>query len=201
MNLNNLRAISEGYDASLVEAIGADAIYECINEGANIQAIGIKASTLAKDAKQDMKDAKKLTKSDPKAAAKKYDSAISKLEQLKKECEKIEDDHIAMVFVDSFIKAFIPIAAGTAVSMFIPGSVGLLGYVVGVFGGYICGMQKSLDFSAAVEKKMTAPNKAGVDGKYDASTWWEAGQTRGATMIKFDRMITACKKAKEQLGK
>lgn len=201
MNLIDFRAISEGYSVPLVEAVGGDIIYQCIQEGANLQAIGIKTSALAKNAKDDMKNAKKLAKSDPKAAAKKYDDAINKLEQLKKECENIEDDHIAMVFIDSFVKSFIPIVAGCVGAMWLPSGVWTVAYLTGIFGGYICGMQKSLDFSAAVEKKMTSANKAGISGKPDSAVWWEVGQTRGATMVKFDRLITSCKKAKEKLGK
>lgn len=195
MEIVDLRAIAVGYDTSLVEAVGGAVLLE----GANMQAINIKTSNLAKEAKADMAEAKKLAKTDRNAAIKKFDSAISKLEKLKKECESIEDDHLAMIFVDSFIKAFVPIFAGTLLYFFMPGPVGAVGYMTGLIGGYVCGLQKTLDFSAAVEKKMTDANKAGADGKYDASTWWKAGETRGATMIYFDRLITACKQAKSQL--
>lgn len=199
MNLLDFRVISNGYDPSLVEAVGGEAIYQCINEGANLQAINIKTSALAKDAKQAMKDAKKLANTDPKSAARKYDSAISKLKELKTECEKIEDDHLAMVFVDSFIKTLIPLIAGYIVSRL--SFAGTLVYITSVLGGYVCGMSKTLDYLAAIEKGMTQINKAGPGDKMDASIWWKSGQTRGATMVKFDRMITACEKAKEQLGK
>ena len=196
MEIVDLRAIVAGYDTSLVEAVGGQVL---LDEGANMQAISIKTSDLAKEAKADMSEAKKLAKTDRKAAIKKFDSAISKLEKLKKECESIEDDHIAMVFVETFIKSFVPMFAGCLAYFFMPGPVGTVGYLPGLIGGYICGMQKTLDFSAAIEKKMTDPNKAGLDGKYDASTWWKAGATRGATMVYFDRLITACKQAKNNL--
>ena len=60
-------------------------------------------------------------------------------------------------------------------------------------------MSKVLDFSAAVDKKLTSANKAGVDGKQDPSHWWKVGETRGAVMTKLDRMITACETAKKKL--
>ena len=196
MRLSDLYAISEGYNPDLVFAIGGDT---CMNEGANLQAISIKTSSLAKEAKDDMRAAKNLAKSDRKAAIKKYDSAIEKLKQLKKECENIDDDHIAMVFVETFIKTFIPIMAGSIISVFIPGSVGLLAYITGITVGYIAGNQKILDFSSAVEVKMVSRNKAGINGDYDPITWWKTGVTRGETMVKFDRLITSCELAKSQL--
>ena len=191
--LSDLRAISEGYSPDIVAAYGGEL---CLTEGANIQAFQIKHSENAKMAKEHMrlaKDAK--SKGDTAQAKKEYDAAIKCLKELQKECEKIDDDHMVMIFIETFIKTFVPMFVGTVFMS----ATGGISYFVGLVGGYICGMSKSLDYSAAIEKKLTTANKAGVGGKADSSQWWKAGATRGETMIKFDRMITACEKAKENL--
>lgn len=199
--LAELRAISRGADPILVECVGVSAIQSLMDEGANIQALKLKMSAPMKDAKYNMKRAKKLAREGKNAeASQAYDAAIKNLKELQKAAEEIDDDHIVMVAVDAFIKSFVPIFAGSLVAMLAPGSiVGSLGYISGTVGGYICGMSKVLDFSAAVDKKLTSANKAGVDGKQDPSHWWKVGETRGAVMTKLDRMITACETAKKKL--
>lgn len=195
MEIVDLRAICAGYDKSLVEAVGGEFL---LSEGANIQAIKIQLSDLAKDAKDDMNEAKKLAKTDRAAAVKKYDSAISKLKKLKKECENIEDDHLVMVFIDTYIRTFIPVFCGTVAAFLVPGAATGI-YLTGIVTGFCCGIQKSLDFSTALEKKIVKGNKAGPNGEYDPKNYWKVGETRGATMLQFDRLITACEKAKSEI--
>ena len=200
-SLVDLRAIARGADPVLVECVGAVSLTQLMDEGANIQALKLKMSKPMKAAKHNMKRAKTLAREGKNAEAKQaYDTAIKNLKELQKAAEEIDDDHIVMVAVDAFIKSFVPIFAGSFVAMLAPGSiVGSLGYISGMVGGYICGMSKVLDFSAAIDKKLTTANKAGADGKQDPSHWWKVGETRGAVMTKLDRMITACETAKKKL--
>ena len=196
-NLCDLRAIANGADACMVECVGANAVLQLMDEGANIQAIKLQCGDLMKSAKKNMKDAAAAKKrGDTKAAKKSYDDAIADLKQLQKDADKIDDDHIIMVMFDSFIKTFIPVLASFYLSV-ITGSS--LIYIIGMLGAYICGTSKSLDFSAAVQKKLTQANHQGIGNKTDQATWWKVGETRGAVMLKFDRMITACEKAKAEL--
>lgn len=190
-SLSNLRAISEGYAPDMVDLFGGEMM---LAEGANIQAHNIKTSPLAKSAKAHMKAAKASRHTDKAKAKKEYEAAIHDLKELKKACEEIEDDHAVTVFVETFVKAFVPAFVGCMLA----GSTGGVSVIIGDVLAYIIGLAKTIDYSAAVEKGM-APNKAGAGGKYDPSQWWKQGQTRGAAMTYFDRMITACEKGKDLL--
>lgn len=193
MELTDLRLIAQGYDVTLVEAYGSELI---MNEGANMQAFSVKHSALAKSAKDHMKAAKAAKKSNNMDKAKKeYNAAIKDLKDLQKECEKIEDDHLVVIFVETFIKAFVPTFLGAVMAT----ATGGISTLVGATFGYILGLSKTLNYSAAIQKNLTQPNKAGAGGKYDSAQWWKTGATRGDAMTYFDRMITACEKAKEQL--
>src|SRR5699024_10614227 len=105
-DLIDMRAILEGCDVDAVDCFGGA---YCLQEGANIQSFKIQNSENAKKAKSCIKEAKAAAKSgDKNKAVSKYEEAIKYLKLLKKDCEAIDDDHIVMVFLDSFIRAMIP---------------------------------------------------------------------------------------------
>lgn len=194
------KAIAHGFDASLVECVGGKVLLdlEAMDEGANLQALKLTLSDPMKDAKNNMKAAKKAAKNGNYAVAKQlYKAAIKDLEVLKKRAQDIDDDHLVMVALDAFIKTFIPMFIGVLVSLQLPGFIGVLGQLGSYIGAYICGTSKSLDYAAAIEKKSTDQNKQGKGGSYDPSVWWKVGETRGAVMTKLDRLITACEKGIE----
>lgn len=195
-DLIDMRAILEGCDVDSVDCFGGA---YCLQEGANIQSFKIQNSENAKKAKSCIKEAKAAAKSgDKNKAVSKYEEAIKYLKLLKKDCEAIDDDHIVMVFLDSFIRAMIPELAAIAVIMIAPVTAPVA-YVAGIFGSFICGMSKTLDWGAALEKGDVEANKQGRDGKADSAVWWKSSLTRGATMTKFDRMITACEQSIRQI--
>ena len=197
--LYNVKAVAHDFDLALVECVGGRACLDieqyCLTEGANIQALKLTLSDPMKDAKNNMKAAKKAAKEHDYARAKQlYKASIQDLEVLKKRAQDIDDDHIVMVAIDAFIKTFIFTFAGTMAGLAIGGTLGMVADLAGFIGGYICGISKTLDYSVAVDKKLTPANKQGRHGTHDPSVWWKAGQTRGAVMTKLDRLITACKK-------
>lgn len=201
------KAFVHGFDQELVECVGGQALLDveryCMNEGANIQAVKLKLSQPMKDAKKNMKDAKKAAKANDKEKAKKcYKDAIKNLEELKKTAENIDDDHIVMVMLDAFIKTFIPMFGGTLASFAIFGPTGVakgVADIVIMVGSFINGMSKTFDASAAFAKGYTSANKQGKGGSVDPSIWWKIGETRAAVMTKLDRMITACEKGLDVL--
>lgn len=188
-DLIDMRAILEGCDVDAVNCFGGA---YCLQEGANIQSFKIQNSENAKKAKAAAKSG------DKNKAVSKYEEAIKYLKLLKKDCEAIDDDHIVMVFLDSFIRAMIPELAAIAVIMIAPVTAPVA-YVAGMFGSFICGMSKTLDWGAALDKGYVEANKQGSDGKADSAVWWKSSLTRGATMTKFDRMITACEQSIRQI--
>lgn len=188
-DLIDMRAILEGCDVDAVNCFGGA---YCLQEGANIQSFKIQNSENAKKAKAAAKSG------DKNKAVSKYEEAIKYLKLLKKDCEAIDDDHIVMVFLDSFIRAMIPELAAIAVIMIAPVTAPVA-YVAGMFGSFICGMSKTLDWGAALDKGYVEANKQGRDGKADSAVWWKSSLTRGATMTKFDRMITACEQSIRQI--
>lgn len=197
--LYNVKAVAHDFDLALVECVGGRACLDiehyCLTEGANIQALKLTLSDPMKDAKNNMKAAKKAAKEHDYARAKQlYKASIQDLEVLKKRAQDIDDDHIVMIAIDAFIKTFIFTFAGTMAGLAIGGTLGMVADLAGFIGGYICGISKTLDYSVAVDKKLTPANKQGRHGTHDPSVWWKAGQTRGAVMTKLDRLITACKK-------
>ena len=195
MNLRDLQAIANGEDPVLVECVGGSIL---LDEGANVQALKLRMSKPMKEARLDMKAAKKPMKElDYTKAEKDFNSAIKNLKELQKAAEDIDDDHIVMTAVDTFVKGFIPLFVSTTFYNY----TGLIGQSIATIASVILGLSKTFDYSAALSKGFVEPNKAGRNGSADPSVWWKTGQTRGAVMTRLDRMITECEKALDAIKK
>lgn len=202
----DLKAIAAGEDPALVECVGGRVLLElneyALTEGANIQAMKLRLSKPMKAAKENMKDAKKAARKKDYAEAKRlYKAAISDLKELQKEAKDIDDDHLVMIIIETFIKVFIPAMAGTTISLMVGGTPGLIVDFIAYITAYICGISKTFNFAAAVEKGLTPANKAGRNNSHDPSQWWKQGQTRADMMTRLDRLITACEKSIDEIDK
>jgi uncharacterized protein YcfJ len=155
-----------------------------LSEGAVSQANEIKQGALAKSAKEHMEAASVYANNNnPTKAKRELDAAIKDLRSVKNECQKIDDD----VTVVHFLQTLINTIAGTVIGFF-------AGATLGMLVGFICGSGKEINFRSAVAKNLTTPNKNGGN-----NTIFKVGATRGETLMHFDRMISVCEEAKEQL--
>lgn len=101
---------------------------EVIDEAASDEKKAILNSEDLKQAKELIKEAKKLKKSDPEASKEKCDQALAKLKKLAKDAEKISDDDAA-VEICKTIASFIP-----AIIYLILQACGILNLPVLAFG-------------------------------------------------------------------
>lgn len=90
-----------------------------------------------RQAKQLIKDANKLKKSDPEASKKKCDQAIAKLKKLQKDAEKISDDNTAIelckmmaAFIPSLIYCMLYCSGITAAPVMAYGAISLIPAII-----------------------------------------------------------------------
>ena len=107
MDLRELRAISQK-DVAIdeVELFGGEFCMSEAFEGIS-KSMKMRFGAPMREAKKEIKAARKLSKTDKKEALKHYDGAIKSLKDLRKEAEQIEDDHILELITESFVKMFL----------------------------------------------------------------------------------------------
>lgn len=118
INLRDLRAISEGYDADMVELCGGDRLLE---EGATIQAAKILFGKEMRAINKKFLQALPYRKKDPKKAMEIYNEASDMLMDLKAKAKDIEDDtlgsHIAYILSVTLLTTVIAVGLGILLAM------------------------------------------------------------------------------------
>lgn len=158
MNFKDLRAIVEGYSTDDIETCSSEFL---LSEGAISQSIKLQLSDTMKSAKYNMRVAKDAKRSGAtNTTIRKYDEAIKDLKKLQKQASDIEDDHIVVVMLETFLKSFTAVLAGVLTTS----CIGVVGDIILFIYTVMYGGSKIMDLSIATRRGLTTANKAGKKG-------------------------------------
>lgn len=214
MTLCDLRAISEGYDIEDVELFGGTLL---MNEAFDAvrSKIRLKLSADMKEAKAEMRLARKLSRTDIKESIKHYDKSLTVLKRLRQQAKQIEDDHIAEYLTIAFFKVIVTDIIFTVFSEAILGKAinGIIKHRINI------GAVKSVDTSspslsgvAMIVLDVVLGTKMAVDLKQCVSSgvyegkrpenvnkWYKVGVSRVNTLKSLDKLISVAEQGRREL--
>lgn len=205
--LYDLRAISEGYDIDDVEIYGGEELLTEAFEGHKAKK-ALKSSKAMKAAKNEIKLARKMAKTDPQAGLKHFDNAIKALKDLRKEAEQIPDDHIAEALTLAFVRFFVTntliglIGVGAIVGYSVKSAQTISGMIqfisnldkikkaANVFGT-VNGIISSIIGFAKIDNYTTAVKLGTSTAKQPETSneKWKMGVSRADMIARIDRLI------------
>lgn len=214
MTLRDLRAISEGYNIEEVELFGGTLL---VNEAFDAvrSKIRLKLSADMKEAKAEMRLARKLSRTDIKAAIKHYDKSLTALKRLYQKAKQIEDDHIAEYLTISFFKILVTDIIFTVFSEAILGKAvnGIIKHRINI--GAVTSINTSspsLSGVAMIVLDVVLGTKMAVDLKQCVSSgvyegkrpeninkWYKVGVSRVNTLKSLDKLISVAEQGKREL--
>lgn len=214
MTLCDLRAISEGYNIEDVELFGSTLL---MNEAFDAvrSKIRLKLSADMKEAKAEMRLARKLSRTDIKESIKHYDKSLTALKRLRQKAKQIEDDHIAEYLTIAFFKILVTDIIFTVFSEAILGKAinGIIKHRINI------GAVKSVDTNspslsgvAMIVLDVVLGTKMAVDLKQCVSSgvyegkrpenvnkWYKVGVSRVNTLKSLDKLISVAEQGKREL--
>lgn len=214
MTLRDLRAISEGHNIEDVELFGGTLL---MNEAFDAvrSKIRLKLSADMKEAKAEMRLARKLSRTDIKESIKHYDRSLIALKGLRQQAKQIEDDHIAEYLTIAFFKILVTDIIFTVFSEAILGKAinGIIKHRINI--GAVKNVNTSspsLSGIAMIVLDVVLGTKMAVDLKQCVSSgvyegkrpenvgkWYKVGVSRVNTLKSLDKLISVAEQGKREL--
>ena len=197
-------------DSMLIEACGYEEVMAMYESAATDAGKKLLRSEDMRNAKQYMKDAKRLIKSNPKEALKKYDEAIKAMERLSDKAQDIPDNSaldralpvLAKTLIGLTVSMFFISGLSTALIPLVKNSVGLVVSTTTLtVGGVAGGLATSLWADSDVYKADAAVREGKTKRTQDDTdkSGVLRGITRGSIIYKLERTISVCKRMRRKL--
>ena len=201
LSVNDMRLINEGCDADFLSNLNESVVMNEALGKALIQSKKKQMSAEMKEAKKLISEGNRIRSKDPAEALKKYDAAIKIMENFKKTINEIEDDDIATIMIQTFVRTLIPFIPAILITVLNPvaGYISSFGSIV---GAYIYGNKGLADVDKASNyrdyaKRFEMDLK---DGKVKPMPWNKAdgmkGWSRAEAMVACNKVIELAHKGR-----